>query len=43
MSAGVCGQNDYSIFGLTFTAWTLLSVVLLLTLCLFTAWRGIRR
>ncbi|MGE6792936.1 disulfide bond formation protein B [Pseudomonas guineae] len=43
MSAGVCGQNDYSIFGLTFTAWTLLSVVLLLTLCLFTSWRGIRR
>lgn len=43
MSAGVCGQNDYSILGLPFTHWTLLSVVLLLALCLFTAWRAIRR
>ncbi|WP_339083171.1 disulfide bond formation protein B [Pseudomonas sp. TMP9] len=43
MSAGVCGQNDYNIIGLPFTHWTLLSVVLLLALCLFTAWRAIRR
>lgn len=43
MSAGVCGQNDYNILGLPFTHWTLLSVVLLLGLCLFTAWRAIRR
>lgn len=43
MSAGVCGESDYSIFGLPFTQWTLLSVALLLALCLFTAWRAIRR
>ena len=43
MSAGVCGQNDYSILGLSFTVWTLLSVALLLALCLFTAWRAVRR
>ena len=43
MSAGVCGQSDYSILGLSFTHWTLLSVALLLALCLFTAWRAVRR
>jgi disulfide bond formation protein DsbB len=43
MSAGVCGQNDYNILGLPFSHWTLLSVVLLLALSLFTAWRAIRR
>ena len=43
MSAGVCGQNDYSVIGVPFTLWTLLSVTLLLLLCLFSAWRAIRR
>lgn len=43
MSAGVCGENDYSILGLSFTYWTLAGVALLLALCLFTAWRAIRR
>ena len=43
MSAGVCGQSDYSILGLSFTHWTLLSVALLLALCLLTAWRAVRR
>lgn len=43
MSAGVCGQNDYSVLGLSFTHWTLLSVALLLALCLLTAWRAVRR
>jgi disulfide bond formation protein DsbB len=42
MSAGVCGQNDYSILGLPFTSWTLLSVALLFGLILFGAWRALR-
>ncbi|WP_341305294.1 disulfide bond formation protein B [Pseudomonas sp. TMP25] len=43
MSAGVCGENDYTILGLSFTYWTLFSVALLLALSLFTAWRAARR
>ncbi|MFP6847216.1 MAG: disulfide bond formation protein B [Pseudomonas sp.] len=43
MSGGVCGQNSYTILGMSFTHWTLLSVVLLLVLSLFTGWRAIRR
>ncbi|MGB4074481.1 disulfide bond formation protein B [Pseudomonas sp.] len=43
MSAGVCGQNDYSILGVSFTHWTLLSVALLLALSLFTGWRALRQ
>ena len=41
MSAGVCGQNDYAILGLSFTHWTLLSVVVLLALILLGAWRAL--
>ena len=43
MSAGVCGQNDYSLLGLPFTLWTLLGVCLLLLVCLYSAWRAVRR
>lgn len=43
MSAGVCGQNDYSVLGLSFTLWTLLSVSLLLLVCLYGAWRAVWR
>jgi disulfide bond formation protein DsbB len=43
MSAGVCGQNDYSILGLPFTAWTWLSLALLMGLILFSAWRALRQ
>lgn len=43
MSAGVCGENDHSILGLSFTFWTLLSVILLLALSLYTSWRALRR
>jgi disulfide bond formation protein DsbB len=43
MSAGVCGENDYTILGLSFTYWTLFSVALLLALSLFAAWRAARR
>ncbi|MWV18330.1 disulfide bond formation protein B [Pseudomonas sp. L-22-4S-12] len=42
MSAGVCGQNDYSVLGLPFTSWTLLSITLLFALILFSAWRALR-
>jgi disulfide bond formation protein DsbB len=41
MSAGVCGQNDYTILGVPFTNWTLLSVTLLFTFMLYVAWRAI--
>lgn len=41
MSAGVCGQNDYAILGVSFTNWTLLSVTLLFGFMLFVAWRAI--
>jgi disulfide bond formation protein DsbB len=41
MSAGVCGQNDYAILGVSFTHWTLLSVVVLLALILLGAWRAL--
>ena len=43
MSAGVCGENDHRILGLSFTYWTLLSVVVLLVLSLLASWRAIRR
>ena len=43
MSGGVCGQNDYFIFGLPFTVWTLASIAALCLLVLFTLWRSIRR
>jgi len=43
MSAGVCGENEHRILGLSFTLWTLLSVVLLLALSLYSAWRALRR
>lgn len=43
MSAGVCGQNDYSILGLSFTHWTLLSVALLFVVSLLAAWRALRQ
>lgn len=43
MSAGVCGQNDYKILGLPFTAWTWLSLTLLMGLILFSAWRALRQ
>ncbi|NQD92201.1 disulfide bond formation protein B [Pseudomonas sp. CrR25] len=42
MSAGVCGQNNYSVLGLPFTSWTLLSVTLLFALILLSAWRALR-
>ena len=41
MSAGVCGENDYAILGVSFTRWTLLSVVVLLGLILLGAWRAL--
>jgi len=43
MSAGVCGQNDYNVLGVPFTVWTLVGVSLLLSLCLYSAWRAVRR
>jgi disulfide bond formation protein DsbB len=43
MSAGVCGENDHRILGLSFTYWTLLSVVVLLVMSLLASWRAIRR
>lgn len=43
MSAGVCGENPYRILGLSFSYWTLLSVVLLLVLSLLAGWRALRR
>lgn len=43
MSAGVCGESGYRILGLSFTYWTLLSVVVLLVLSLLASWRAIRR
>ncbi|TBU97473.1 disulfide bond formation protein B [Phytopseudomonas dryadis] len=42
MSGGVCGQNDYTILGLPFTLWTLLSIAALAALVLFSLWRSIR-
>jgi protein dithiol:quinone oxidoreductase len=43
MSGGVCGENDYNILGLSFSYWTLFSVVLLLLLTLYSGWRALRR
>ncbi len=43
MSAGVCGQNDYRLFGVSFASWTLLSVTLLFALILIAAWRALRK
>jgi protein dithiol:quinone oxidoreductase len=43
MSAGVCGENEHRILGLSFTLWTLLSVTLLLALSLYSARRALRR
>lgn len=43
MSAGVCGQSNYTVLGLPFTLWTLLGVSLLLLACLSGAWRAVRR
>lgn len=42
MSGGICGQNDYAIFGVPFTIWTLLSVAGLFLFTLFSLWRSIR-
>lgn len=43
MSGGICGQNDYFIFGIPFTGWTLAAVTALFMLILVTLWRSIRR
>jgi disulfide bond formation protein DsbB len=43
MSAGVCGENDYKILGLSFSAWTFLSVATLFAFVLYTLVRAIRR
>jgi disulfide bond formation protein DsbB len=43
MSAGVCGENDYAILGISFTYWTLLSVILLLLGVVYSAVRALRR
>lgn len=43
MSAGVCGQSNYTVLSLPFTLWTLLGVSLLLLACLTGAWRAVRR
>ncbi|MCU1717117.1 disulfide bond formation protein B [Pseudomonas sp. 5P_3.1_Bac2] len=43
MSAGVCGENDYAILGISFTYWTLLSVSVLLLTVLYSAVRALRR
>lgn len=42
MSGGICGQNDYAIFGIPFTVWTLLGVAGLFLFSLFSLWRAIR-
>ncbi|MBB2496011.1 disulfide bond formation protein B [Aquipseudomonas ullengensis] len=42
MSGGICGQNDYAILGIPFTAWTLISVVGLFLFTLYSLWRAIR-
>lgn len=42
MSGGVCGQNDYTVLGLPFTVWTLLSIAALAVLVLLTLWRSLR-
>lgn len=43
MSAGVCGENDYKILGLPFTAWTCLSVSALFVLVVYTLKKSLRR
>ena len=42
MSGGVCGQNDYTVLGLPFTVWTLLSIAALAALILLTLGRSLR-
>lgn len=42
MSGGICGQNDYFIFGIPFTGWTLAAITALFMLVLVTLWRSIR-
>ncbi|WXL27707.1 disulfide bond formation protein B [Ectopseudomonas mendocina] len=43
MSAGVCGENDYKIFGLPFSVWTCLSVTALFVFVVYTLIKALRR